>query len=159
MCLVHRFAIAPLGLTTEGSTKFKLKGWKCYLKKLQCRQIGFNSGGGERDLVTIAPDKEKKSAHTRLRHRLSTKTGRRDAEKCPLSHQFRFVQVNLTLYFSLSGDAKRSGRTIALREIHGVSTLQVSSSAFSSPRILPVERSDCRATHKAISLNVSWPKN
>jgi len=30
------FAIAPLGLTTEGSTKFKLKGWKCYLKKLQC---------------------------------------------------------------------------------------------------------------------------
>jgi len=34
---VPRFAIAPLGLTTEGSTKFKLKGWKCYLKKLQCR--------------------------------------------------------------------------------------------------------------------------
>jgi len=33
---VPRFAIAPLGLTTEGSTKFKLKGWKCYLKKLQC---------------------------------------------------------------------------------------------------------------------------
>ena len=32
-----RFAIAPLGLTTEGSTKFKLKGWKCYLKKLQCK--------------------------------------------------------------------------------------------------------------------------
>ena len=31
-----RFAIAPLGLTTEGSTKFKLKGWKCYLKNLQC---------------------------------------------------------------------------------------------------------------------------
>ena len=31
-----RFAIAPLGLTTEGSTKFKLKGSKCYLKKLQC---------------------------------------------------------------------------------------------------------------------------
>ena len=30
-----RFAIAPLGLTTEGSTKFKPKGWKCYLKKLQ----------------------------------------------------------------------------------------------------------------------------
>ena len=30
-----RFAIAPLGLT-EGSTKFRLKGWKCYLKKLQC---------------------------------------------------------------------------------------------------------------------------
>ena len=27
-----RFAIAPLGLTTEGSNKFKLKGWKCYLK-------------------------------------------------------------------------------------------------------------------------------
>ena len=26
-----RFAIAPLGVTTEGSTK----GWKCYLKKLQ----------------------------------------------------------------------------------------------------------------------------
>ena len=34
-----RFAIAPLGLTTEGSTKFKLKGWKCYLKKLQCKAI------------------------------------------------------------------------------------------------------------------------
>jgi len=33
---VPRFAIAPLGLTTEGSTKFKLKGWKCYLKKLRC---------------------------------------------------------------------------------------------------------------------------
>jgi len=33
---VPRFAIAPLGLTTEGNTKFKLKGWKCYLKKLQC---------------------------------------------------------------------------------------------------------------------------
>ena len=32
-----RFAIAPLGLTTEGSTKFKLKGWKWYLKKLQCK--------------------------------------------------------------------------------------------------------------------------
>jgi len=32
---VPRFAIAPLGLTTEGSTKFKLKGWKCYRKKLQ----------------------------------------------------------------------------------------------------------------------------
>ena len=32
-----RFAIAPLGLTTEGSTKFKPKGWKRYLKKLQCR--------------------------------------------------------------------------------------------------------------------------
>ena len=28
--------LAPLGLTMEGSTKFKLKGWKCYLKKLQC---------------------------------------------------------------------------------------------------------------------------
>jgi len=35
---VPRFAIAPLGLTTEGSTKFKLKGWKCYLKKLQCKR-------------------------------------------------------------------------------------------------------------------------
>jgi len=34
---VPRFAIAPLGLTTEGGTKFKLKGRKCYLKKLQCR--------------------------------------------------------------------------------------------------------------------------
>ena len=34
-----RFAIAPLGLTTEGSTKFKLKGWKRYLKKLQCTQL------------------------------------------------------------------------------------------------------------------------
>jgi len=33
---VPRFAIAPLGLTTEGSTKFKPKGWKRYLKKLQC---------------------------------------------------------------------------------------------------------------------------
>jgi len=32
---VPRFAIAPLGLTTEGSTKFKLKGWKYYIKKLQ----------------------------------------------------------------------------------------------------------------------------
>jgi len=32
---VPRFAIAPLGLTTEGSTKFKPKGWQCYLKKLQ----------------------------------------------------------------------------------------------------------------------------
>ena len=31
-----RFAISPLGLTTEGSTKFKPKGWKRYLKKLQC---------------------------------------------------------------------------------------------------------------------------
>ena len=31
-----RFAIAPLGFTTEGSTKYKLKGWKGYLKKLQC---------------------------------------------------------------------------------------------------------------------------
>ena len=30
-----RFAIAPLGLTTEGSTKFKPKGWKRYVKKLQ----------------------------------------------------------------------------------------------------------------------------
>ena len=37
MWLVPRFAIAPLGLTTEGSTKVKLKGWKWYLKKLQCR--------------------------------------------------------------------------------------------------------------------------
>jgi len=33
---VPRFSIAPLGLTTEGSTKFKPKGWKRYLKKLQC---------------------------------------------------------------------------------------------------------------------------
>jgi len=33
---VPRFAIAPLGLTTEGSIKFKPKGWKRYLKKLQC---------------------------------------------------------------------------------------------------------------------------
>jgi len=32
---VPRFSISPLGLT-EGSTKFKLKGWKCYRKKLQC---------------------------------------------------------------------------------------------------------------------------
>ena len=37
-----RFAIAPLGLTTEGSTKFKPKGWKRYLKKLQC---GFPKKG------------------------------------------------------------------------------------------------------------------
>ena len=34
-----RFAVAPLGLTTEVSTKFKLKGWKCYLKKLQCEKF------------------------------------------------------------------------------------------------------------------------
>jgi len=34
---VPRSAIAPLGLTTEGGTKFKLKDWKCYPKKLQCR--------------------------------------------------------------------------------------------------------------------------
>jgi len=34
---VPRSAVAPLGLTTEGGTKFKLKGWKCYPKKLQCR--------------------------------------------------------------------------------------------------------------------------
>jgi len=33
---VPRCAIAPLGLTTEVSTKFKLRGWKWYLKKLQC---------------------------------------------------------------------------------------------------------------------------
>jgi len=31
---VPRFAIAPLGLKTEGSTEFKPKGWKRYLKKL-----------------------------------------------------------------------------------------------------------------------------
>jgi len=51
---VPRFAIAPLGLTTEGSTKFKLKGWKCYLKKLQWSRsrnfdklyISFHLGGG-----------------------------------------------------------------------------------------------------------------
>jgi len=36
---VPRSAIAPLGLTTEGSTKFKLKGWKCHLKKLQCTDL------------------------------------------------------------------------------------------------------------------------
>jgi len=35
-----RSAISPLGLTTEGSTKFKPKGWKCYLKKLQCTCFG-----------------------------------------------------------------------------------------------------------------------
>jgi len=29
--------LAPLGLTTEGSTKFKLKGWKCYLKNYSVR--------------------------------------------------------------------------------------------------------------------------
>jgi len=40
------FAIAPLGLTTEGSTKFKLKGWKCYLKKLQCGTWFISLGNG-----------------------------------------------------------------------------------------------------------------
>jgi len=43
---VPRFAIAPLNLTTEGSTKFKLKGWKCYLKKLQCT---VNNGNAQKD--------------------------------------------------------------------------------------------------------------
>ena len=38
-----RFAIAPLGLTTEGSTKFKPKVWQCYLKKLQCAAITENT--------------------------------------------------------------------------------------------------------------------
>jgi len=33
---VPRSTIAPLGLTTEGGLKFKLKGWKCYIKRLQC---------------------------------------------------------------------------------------------------------------------------
>jgi len=42
---VPRFAIAPLGLTTEGSTKFKLKGWKCYLKKLQCGVLKTGAEG------------------------------------------------------------------------------------------------------------------
>ena len=36
-----RSPIAPLGLTTEGGTKFKLKGWKCYPIKLQCSWRGF----------------------------------------------------------------------------------------------------------------------
>jgi len=40
---VPRFAIAPLGLTMEGSTKFKLKGWKCYSKKLQCVKNNQNT--------------------------------------------------------------------------------------------------------------------
>ena len=31
-----RSAVAPLGLTTEGGTKFKLKDWKCYPNKLRC---------------------------------------------------------------------------------------------------------------------------
>jgi len=43
---VPRFAIAPLGLTTEGSTKFKLKGWKCYPKKLQCLKSRMQWGRG-----------------------------------------------------------------------------------------------------------------
>jgi len=38
---VPRFAIAPLGLTTEGSTKFKLKGWKCYFKKITVVDLTF----------------------------------------------------------------------------------------------------------------------
>ena len=41
-----RFAIAPLGLTTEGSTKFKPKGWKCYLKKLQFGRFPQEHRGG-----------------------------------------------------------------------------------------------------------------
>jgi len=36
---VPRFAIDPLGLTTEGGTKFKPKGGKRYLKKLQCANL------------------------------------------------------------------------------------------------------------------------
>jgi len=59
-----RFAIAPLGLTTEGSTKFKLKGCKCYLKKLQCvggrgratrhrRQSKGTKGGGDNTRQTV----------------------------------------------------------------------------------------------------------
>ena len=34
-------ACASLRLTTEGGTKFKPKGWKCYPKKLQCNSICF----------------------------------------------------------------------------------------------------------------------
>jgi len=41
---VPRFAIVPLGLTTEGSTKFKLKGWKFFLKKIQWRMCCTASG-------------------------------------------------------------------------------------------------------------------
>jgi len=40
---VPRFAVAPLGLTTEGNTKFKVKGWKCYLKKLQCKRTSIGA--------------------------------------------------------------------------------------------------------------------
>ena len=46
-----RFAIAPLGLTTEGSTKFKLKVWKCYLKKLQCNSPNDRVGASEKQSV------------------------------------------------------------------------------------------------------------
>ena len=45
-----RFAIAPLGLTTEGSTKFKLKGWKCYLKNYSVGPVktgSFNQSAKE----------------------------------------------------------------------------------------------------------------
>jgi len=48
---VPRFAIAPLGLTTEGSTKFKPKGWKCYLKKLQCWFTSPNQVGETRSYL------------------------------------------------------------------------------------------------------------
>ena len=47
-----RFAIAPLGLTTEGSTKIKLKGWKWYLKKLQCILHGKTNKGST---ATVRP--------------------------------------------------------------------------------------------------------
>jgi len=40
---VPRSAVAPLGLTTEGDTKVKLKGWKCYPKKLQCIDAFFGT--------------------------------------------------------------------------------------------------------------------
>ena len=48
-----RFAIAPLGLATEGSTKLKPKGWKRYLKKLQCRLSSAQLGSAETKRVMV----------------------------------------------------------------------------------------------------------
>ena len=48
-----RFAIAPLGLTTEGSTKFKPKGWKWYLKKLQCTELCMFKNDVATNLTTL----------------------------------------------------------------------------------------------------------
>jgi len=66
---VPRFAIAPLGLTeTEGSTKFKLKGWKCHLKNYSVGTLGDRA---------LEPSERVVAGCRRPRSRLGPRRGRR----------------------------------------------------------------------------------